>query len=576
MNLKKLTVLAGAALGILAGPALTDYGTAAAAGKFAWQKEVVCKRSALADPVAVAAGNLSADANENAGCFGGPAKNCDLRMYQIMVESYLHGEGGAMGYGYAWGPSQHDGNLKGIIESLPYIKSTGANAVLLSPIFKTEMVQNQDSEFYKLDGTGYFTSDYFQVEPKFGTMDEFRELVNKAHALGLRVILDVALGHSKVNVTATSPAGNKLLVDKQCLNIRGGREIQMYSLATCFNTALSLDYLKEVVAYWVKEAKIDGWKFDKSFEIPRDDWKAIRSSLEQESAKSANAYKLAGRQTQPAAFMTAYVPTNTLKDYNDYVLAPGGLGNALSFPTRNAAVRVFAARESLSAGDCGKPASHLNEEVTKLGGLSPEFSATGFISGHEVVRFGDLLQRAGYEKDGAKGDSYYDAHRAAFSFLASMSGPLVIYYGDEFGEDMPNFAKQVPSKCNEINQCDDHVSRTQARTSGFSAAETALKNDVAEYMNLRDAHKSLSNGTRRHIYSDESVYIDLKQSGKDRVLYVLNAGTAPREITIGGDVWQAAGLGTCGLTKLVGKGSVSSGVIQAPALSGTFFGASCR
>jgi len=120
------------------------------------------------------------------------------------------------------------------------------------------------------------------------------------------------------------------------------------------------------------------------------------------------------------------------------------------------------------------------------------------------------------------------------------------------------------------------VARTQARASGFNSQELNLKKDIAEYLNLRDTHKALPNGSRRHIYSDESVYIDLKQYQNDRVLYVLNIGESTREIAISNEVWNTLGLGTCSLTKLVGKGAVSSGVIEAPSLSGTFFSLNCR
>ena len=120
--LKKIASLTGTATLVLT--ALSCMQTAEAAGKFAWQKDVVCKRSTVATPINITTENMSSSVNNGKGCFNGPNKNCNIRMYQIMVESYIHGEGGAMGYGYAWGPSQHDGNLKGIIENLLRIRIT--------------------------------------------------------------------------------------------------------------------------------------------------------------------------------------------------------------------------------------------------------------------------------------------------------------------------------------------------------------------------------------------------------------------------------------------------------------------
>lgn len=72
------------------------------------------------------------------------------------------------------------GNLRGIINRLDYIKELGIDVIYLTPIFKSG-----SSHKYNID-------DYYQIDPGFGTIDDFRELVNKAHEKGLYVIMDVA------------------------------------------------------------------------------------------------------------------------------------------------------------------------------------------------------------------------------------------------------------------------------------------------------------------------------------------------------------------------------------------------
>ena len=64
--------------------------------------------------------------------FNGKAQSPDQRnlaLYQIMVASFQHGDGGAVGYKAMWGPEGHrkDGNLRGIINALPHIKSLNVN-----------------------------------------------------------------------------------------------------------------------------------------------------------------------------------------------------------------------------------------------------------------------------------------------------------------------------------------------------------------------------------------------------------------------------------------------------------------
>lgn len=77
------------------------------------------------------------------------------------------------------------GDLTGIRNRLPYISELGADAIWISPFFKSPM-----KDF------GYDVSDYRDVDPMFGSLQDFDDLVNTAHALGLKVIIDLVLSHS--------------------------------------------------------------------------------------------------------------------------------------------------------------------------------------------------------------------------------------------------------------------------------------------------------------------------------------------------------------------------------------------
>jgi len=77
------------------------------------------------------------------------------------------------------------GDLPGIIEKLDYIADLGVDAVWISPIFKSPM-----KDF------GYDISDYREIDPMFGTLEDFDELLVKAHNLGLRIIIDQVLSHT--------------------------------------------------------------------------------------------------------------------------------------------------------------------------------------------------------------------------------------------------------------------------------------------------------------------------------------------------------------------------------------------
>ena len=77
------------------------------------------------------------------------------------------------------------GDLKGIIERLPYLSALGVNAVWLSPIFPSPM-----ADF------GYDISDYTGIDPLFGTMADFDALISAAHSSGLKLILDLVPNHT--------------------------------------------------------------------------------------------------------------------------------------------------------------------------------------------------------------------------------------------------------------------------------------------------------------------------------------------------------------------------------------------
>ncbi|RZI42442.1 alpha-glucosidase [Herbaspirillum sp. HC18] len=77
------------------------------------------------------------------------------------------------------------GDLAGIEQKLPYIKSLGADAIWISPFFKSPM-----KDF------GYDVSDYRAVDPIFGSMSDFKSLMKRAKALGLGIIVDMVISHT--------------------------------------------------------------------------------------------------------------------------------------------------------------------------------------------------------------------------------------------------------------------------------------------------------------------------------------------------------------------------------------------
>jgi glycosidase len=86
---------------------------------------------------------------------------------------------------------RHGGDLRGIIDHLQYIKDMGFTAVWLNPILENDME--------KWSYHGYSTTDFYKVDPRYGTLAEYHELCDRAHEMGLKVIADMIENHCGSN-----------------------------------------------------------------------------------------------------------------------------------------------------------------------------------------------------------------------------------------------------------------------------------------------------------------------------------------------------------------------------------------
>ena len=214
-----------------------------------------------------------------------PAWVKDAIFYQIFPDRFCRSERyHAAGKFVPWGtkPTRENmfgGNLAGIESKLTYIKSLGANAIYLCPIFKSNSNHR------------YHTVDYFEIDPVLGTLADFDRLVEKAHRLGLRVILDGVFNHcsrgffqfnSLMELGPDSPYVDWFHVKGWPLNAYSGKPNYEcwwnYPALPKFNTDSTevREYLFKVAEYWTKRG-IDGWRLDVPNEIDDDSfWQEFR------------------------------------------------------------------------------------------------------------------------------------------------------------------------------------------------------------------------------------------------------------------------------------------------------------
>lgn len=87
--------------------------------------------------------------------------------------------------------ARHGGTMEGVAEHLDYIDSLGVTAIWLCPVLENDM---PGGSYH-----GYATTDYYKIDPRFGTNEQWRALVDSAHAKGLKVVMDMIFNHSGSN-----------------------------------------------------------------------------------------------------------------------------------------------------------------------------------------------------------------------------------------------------------------------------------------------------------------------------------------------------------------------------------------
>lgn len=178
-----------------------------------------------------------------------------------------------------------EGSLRGIIQRLDYIKNLGVDVLYMTPIFFSNSSHKYD------------TIDYYRIDPSFGTKEDLKELIDKAHEMGLRVILDGVFNHTAPEFFAfadvvkhgeNSAYKDWYYVDNfpicripglhnyKCFGYFGG--MPKVNLQ-CSEAAA---YFTEVALYWLRQSGADGWRLDVGDEISHHFWRSFRKAVKAE------------------------------------------------------------------------------------------------------------------------------------------------------------------------------------------------------------------------------------------------------------------------------------------------------
>ncbi len=215
----------------------------------------------------------------------------DAVIYNIFPDSfatakgYISNQKGQADFLHHTTYSMRGGTLKGIKENIPYFKDLGANCIYMNPIFVA-------GEWHKYD-----VIDYYNIDPCFGSNEDFKELVDACHDEGIKVIIDGVFNHCGWNFFAFEDVLKKGEASRYKEWFYGVKfpveypdnqeDIPTYD---CFayerkmpkmntSNAEVMEYFLDVCKYWTQDYGIDGWRLDVASEVDDTFWRAFRKMV---------------------------------------------------------------------------------------------------------------------------------------------------------------------------------------------------------------------------------------------------------------------------------------------------------
>jgi len=335
--------------------------------------------------------------------------------------------------------SRFGGSIKGVTDKLEYLSELGIGFIYLNPIFKS------------INSHGYDVIDYMSVNTDFGKESDLTELVEKAHANNIKVILDIPLNHSSTDFFAF-----KDIEAKQSASAYASWfEIRQFPIRVEDNPGYSCwngykeypqfnfenkdvrKYFKEVSQYWLKHFDIDGWRIDSSSEIPYD---FIMEFVE------------AARELKPHAYIMAenWHDDREVLNYKVNGITNYGLYWNVILPFFTKKIRVR------------KLAHDIMDHYWKRA-IDRHAYSWNFLSNHDLPRFYTLTK----DKNN---------YSLAVALLFALPGIPVLYYGEEIkmegGQDPDNRKgmqwDKLEDNCGQIEELKYLIKLRKANKSVFA------------------------------------------------------------------------------------------------------------
>lgn len=373
------------------------------------------------------------------------------------------------------------GNLRGIIEHLDYIKDLGIDVVYLTPIFKSNSCHKYD------------TIDYYQVDPSFGTTEDLKELVQKSHERGMKVVLDAVYNHTGREFFAFQDILEKgekskyldwYFIDE--LPPRGEwGEIPNFKCFGYYGGMPKLNlknpevekYITDVACYWIKECDIDGWRLDVGDEISHFFWKNFRKAIKAVKKDML----IIGEIWHYAGDFLEGDEWDTVMNYPFYL----NLIDLLADEKINVSQFVQ---------NLGYLKGRLNKKCYPL--------MWNLIDSHDTARFLHLCH-----------DNKKKQHLAA-AFQLLMPGMPMVYYGDEYAMPGAN-----DPDCRRGMYWDEEYQ------------DKEMYNWYKKLMQIRKAHACIVEGEMIETITndDDDTIVMIRKNGEEIIAMLFNCGSSVKE-----------------------------------------------
>ena len=162
-----------------------------------------------------------------------------------------------------------EGTFNVFAQDLPVLNKMGVKILWLMPINPISTTKSKGPL-----GSYYAVSDYTKVNPEFGTLEDFKALVQKAHELGIYVILDWVPGHTGWDHHWIQEKSDYYLKNRKGeiidpIDFRTGKSFGWTDVADLnYNNLEMREELRQAMVYWVKETDIDGYRIDQAYAVP--------------------------------------------------------------------------------------------------------------------------------------------------------------------------------------------------------------------------------------------------------------------------------------------------------------------